>query len=283
MSTKTLRKRIALVAVTALGAGVLSVAPASAVETAVNDGDGIVHVSGSICAASNLIGGAPTSTDGSADTSPFESGSAAGKILIVPVGGRLVIDTDAADAVTITGPLSIGTLLDTAGTLLSVATIVNGKVVVTGNAADSDFVLNASAVGTATLVVAAAGATDPTPTAANTIKVSIVAACATTTISLATTLVSVEDASDAAVDNVDLSAVQANTESGFLSIVGKNAYGVAVPTGTWIVSATNGALVGIAAGTATAGDTSMASVSNTGADIRVAVALATAGVAQSSV
>jgi hypothetical protein len=101
---------------------------------------------------------------------------------------------------------------------------------------------------------------------------------------LATTLVSVEDASDAAVDNVDLSAVQANTESGFLSIVGKNAYGVPVPTGTWIVSATNGALVGIAdTGAATAGDTSMASVPALGTDIRVAVAQATAGVAQSSV
>jgi hypothetical protein len=283
MSTKTLRKRIALVAVSALGAGLLSVvAVPSASAAQVTTGNVAANnmiVSGSICAASDLIGGAPITTAGGAelDTSPFET-TATGKVIVVPVGGLIVVESDALNYVTISGPLSV----QAAGTG-GIVGITNGKVTLNEDGLNAEliFQLSASAVGTATLV---AGATaDATPTAANTIKVSIVAACASSTISLTTTLASVEDSSIASVDNVDLSAAQADTESGFLSIVGKNAYGVAVPTGTWIVSATNGALVGIAAGTAAAGSTSMASVSNTGADIRVAVAQATAGVAQSSV
>jgi hypothetical protein len=282
MSTKTLRKRIALVAVTALGAGVLSVAPANATATAGTSG--VILVSGSICAATSLIGGAPLEADGGADASPFESGAAGGKLLIVPVGASLKVAYDADDVMTLTGPLAVAQVgRQEDATLPAVVSSTNGKIVITGNAADSDVTLSALSAGTATITVDTATA-DPLATATNTIRISIVAACASTAYAASTSFVSVEDSSVIATDNIDTSAVQADTEKGFLSIVAKNAYAGVVPSGTWIATATNGALVGMVDGnTATPGLTSTAAVTALGTDIRVAVAQATEGVAQSSV
>jgi trimeric autotransporter adhesin len=282
MSTKTIYKRIALVAVAALGAGVLSVAPANATATAGTSG--VILVSGSICAATSLTGTAPLEADGGADASPFESGAASGKLLIVPVGASLKVEYDAADVITLSGPLSVAQVGRQAdATLPAVVSSTNGKIVITGNAADSDVTLSALSVGTATITVDTTAA-DPTVTASNTIRISIVAACASTAFAAATSFVSVEDTSAQAGDNVDASAAQADTEKGFLSIVANNAYGAAVPSGTWIVTATNGAVVGVASGNAaTVGLTSTAAVTASGADIRVAVGQATEGVAQTSV
>jgi hypothetical protein len=234
-------------------------------------------VSGSICGATSLIGGTPIALDGTAtDTTPFET-TATGKVLTVPVGGLLTVGYDADDVITLTGPLSIQ---DATG---ETPGLTNGKVTLTGGNADSTTLLSASAVGTATLVAGAAG--DPTPTAANTIKVTIVASCAIAGFVAAASFVSVEDTSVAATNNVDTSATQADTESGFMSIVANNAYGTALPTGTFIVSATNGGRVAIVSANAAAATTSSpsaAAVSAAGTDIRVAVKQATEGVAFST-
>jgi len=282
MSTKTMKQRIALVAVSALTAGVLSVAStpvanaADLVDQTAQDQSNLT-ISGSICGATSLVGGAPIAKDGTAaDTTPFET-TATGKVVIVPVGGLLSVGYDADDVMTLTGPLAIQTSTgETVG-------LTNGKVTITGGNADSVTLISASAVGTATIVAGAAA--DPTPTAANTIKVTIVATCAASGFVAATSFVSVEDSSIAATNNVDTSASQADTEQGFLSIVGNNAYGTTLPTGTWIASATNGARVDIASGAAAASTTGPSSdaVSATGGDIRVAVAQATEGVAMNSV
>ncbi len=284
MSSKTLRKRIAVVAVSALTAGLFSVVSTPAANsadltahTAVAESN--MTISDSICGATSLVGTTPIALDGTAtDTSPFET-TATGKIVTVPVGGILTVGYDADDVITVSGPLSIqNSTGETVG-------ITNGKVTITGGNADSTTVLSASAVGTATLV--AGTAADPTPTAANTIRVNIVAACASSTFVAATSFVSVEDTSTTAADNVDTSATQADTEQGFLSIVAKSQYGSVVPSGTWIVSATNGARVAIttnasAAAASTTGP-SQAFATGAGTDVRVAVAQATEGVAQTSV
>ena len=56
MSTKTLRKRIALVAVAALGFGLLSAAPSSATTTAVTTGLGtITPADGSVAVGSTVV------------------------------------------------------------------------------------------------------------------------------------------------------------------------------------------------------------------------------------
>jgi len=282
MSTKTLRKRIALVAVSALGVGLLSVAPASANVAEGSGADNNLLVSGSVCGATSLIGGTPRNTaDNATDATPFET-TAGGKIVTVPVGGTLRVEAHSSDIVTITGALT----LDASTTAAETVGITNGKVTVTdtGNDANAVFTVNASAVGIATLVTGATA--DITPTAANTIRVNIVAACASTTFVAAASFVSVEDTSVTATDNVDTSATQADTEQGFLSIVANSQYGVAVPSGTWIVNATNGGRVAIAsAGAAAATSTgpSQAFVTGAGTDIRVAVAQKTEGVAMSSV
>ena len=288
MSTKTMKQRIALVAVSALTAGlfsVMSTPAAKAAEAAAGANSGQALISGSICGVTNLLGGAPTSAADAAvaDASPFESGSTGGRIVTVPVGGLLNVQYDTSDVFTISGPLSIQSL---ATSQTSVASITNGKVIVTGNATDGTFTLSASAVGAATIVVDAATA-DATPSAANTFRVNIVAACASSTFNAAASFVSVEDTSVTATNNVDTSASQADTEQGFLSIVANSQYGTVVPSGTWIASATNGARVAITtnAGAAAATTTgpSTAFATGAGTDIRVAVAQATEGVAMSSV
>jgi len=255
-------------------------------ERPIGDLGGQIHVSGTICGVTDLVGNAPLSARAgtSADISPFESGSAAGRIVTVPVGGSLTVNYNASDVVTLSGPLSIQSL-DPAGTGAAATSITNGKVVVTGRAANDSFTLNATAVGTATLVADATVA-DQTATAANTIRVSIVASCAASGFVAAASFVSVEATSIAATDNVDASASKADAESGFLSIVGKNAYGTVLPSGTWIASATNGARIAIAdtgAAAATTTGPSAAAVAALGTDIRIAVKQATEGVAMSSV
>jgi len=283
MSTKTLRKRIATVAVSALTAGLFSVVStpvANANITTTNFTTGIFGVSGTICGVTNLLGGAPLNNAGNAaDTTPFEN-TAAGKIITVPVGALLSVEIDAADTITVSGPLSPVT--NAAGTV----GLTNGKVTLidTGNNADIIYVMNATSVGTATLVNGTTA--DATPTAANTIRVSVVATCASSTFVAAASFVSVEDTSAAATDNVYASSTQADTEQGFLSIVANSQYGTVVPSGTWIASATNGARVAIVSGGAAAASTSgpsQAFATGAGTDIRVAVAQATEGVAMSSV
>ena len=59
----------------------------------------------------------------------------------------------------------------------------------------------------------------------------------------------------------------------------KNSYNADVPVGTWVVSATNGGLVGISTGggaaAVSAGSTSTASINGTGTDIKVGIAQGT--------
>jgi hypothetical protein len=201
-------------------------------QRAIGETSGVAHISGSICGATNLIGTAPLSGRAgiSSDVSPFESGSAAGRIITVPVGGLLTVNYQTSDVFTLSGPLSIQSL-DPAATGAAASSLTNGKVVVTGRAAIDSFTLSASAVGAATIVVDPTVA-DQTATAANTIRVTVVASCSSSGFVAAASFVSVEATSVIATDNVDASASKADTEQGFLSIVGNSAYGTVLPSGT---------------------------------------------------
>ena len=255
MSTKTMKQRIALVAVSALTAGLFSVIAtpaAKAAEAAAGD-SGVILVSGSICLATNAAGGAPltaANTGGAeADASPFESGSAAGRILTVPVGGSLKVAYDAADIITMSGPLSVTNLTGQGLAVTTNATITttNGKTIINGNAADSDVTITALSVGTGVLTVSTATA-DPAVTDANTIYINVVAACTNTTYSASKSTVYVKGSDGTTVDgatNVDTTTSASSGSSLFINITGKNAYSVAMTTGTYSVSATNGALVNI--------------------------------------
>jgi hypothetical protein len=216
--------------------------------------------------------------DGSTtDTTPFEN-TATGKIITVPLGGRITVEFDDSDVLTLVGAFDVNSLAS------ATRGFTNGKVTLTASSADRSPVLTAAGLGTHSITVGAAA--DPAVTATNTVYIKVVASCNVSAFVAATSYVSVEDTSVAATNNVDTSAAQADTESGFLSIVGNNEYGTTLPSGSWIVSATNGARVDIAddgAATATSTGPSVDTVTADGSDIRVAVKQATGGVAMSSV
>jgi hypothetical protein len=245
-----MKQRIAVVAVSALTAGLFSVVSTPVAYAADITAEGTVAeanllVAGSVCVATSAAAGAPLALDLSADTSPFET-TAGGKVLTVPLGGVLNVTVGDTDIVTIEGPLAV-TNLKTDGTDEAVQTIVNGKVTVTADAAaDTIFTVNAVALGTASMFVGtAAGAVS---TLANTITVNIVAACSSTSFSASKSSVSASldgTLATAAVANVDAAVTAGAGDNIYVLVDGDNAYDQNLLTGTYMVSATNGALVSV--------------------------------------
>jgi hypothetical protein len=249
MSIKTLRKRIALVAVSALGVGLLSVAPASASSSG-TPGDGVATiVSGTVCVAVDDFG--------TAGAAPHISGGAAtnDQNLTVPVGGTLVLGLDADDNAVLRGPIAaINLNFDGANDAVTNSLNAAGLVLLDDpGATDEDVLLSALSVGSASIVVSADGAsTLGVSTRANTINITIVASCVTATVSDADTVVDAgsrnatpavacQTAAQVA-RGTDVTTYAAG-EAACITAVVKNAYGVVVPSDTFAVTATNGALV----------------------------------------
>jgi hypothetical protein len=263
MSIKTLRKRIALVAVSALGVGLLSVAPASAANETFDSWAG-----STVCDAATVAG---------ADVTDLTSGSTI-YYITMPVGAKLVLKTTADEQLRVTAPLLITQA--TGGTIAADGLSSTGS---GGTAADINITATAVGTGSAKMFV---DATDTT--ASDTVVITVVASCANGTISLNNSFIEAQTsaAPSTADDNVDDAQSWADGETARISMVIKNSYQAAVPLGTWVVSATNGALVGIAADSTTTGascgDTSAASVSADGSDIQIAVCQGTDYAAQTS-
>jgi hypothetical protein len=279
MSIKTIKQRIAVVAVSALTAGVMSVASAPVASANIADlgmiTTGNMLVTGNVCVATSAAGGAPLALDGTADVSPFET-TATGKVLVVPVGAQLAVTVDVADVVTITGPLGIANLA-TSGT--NVLGTTNGKITVASPATDGVFTLNALAAGTGTLVAGTAG--DTASTNANTITISIVAACSSTGFSASKSSVSTttDGAATAAITaNVDAAVTAAAGDNLYIIVDGDNAYDANLATGTYQVTATNSALVSIgqAPGTAPLKGVGSVATDSTDADGNIVVRVAPA-------
>ena len=249
MSIKTLRKRIALVAVSALGVGLLSVAPASAAPTA---GVGEFTVS-ALC---NITNAAGTAAPNDA-TSPYTSGHSAGVAITIPVGSTITLEIFEGEFARIFGSRLIN--LDgaisvaTAGTDPDYGTYTLGT---DGNnllSADTDvtsdagttFRLQAVSVGSVTIAVAATAAATLTPTVANSIAVTVVAACSTGEFSAAYSDVStVDSGTDSSwTANVDEALAASAGTSLYIRVDGDNAYNANLTTGTYFAQATNGALL----------------------------------------
>jgi len=270
MSTKTLRKRIALVAVSAMGFGLLTSVAANAAAGAFTDFE--------------------TTTYCSAKTSALATAALTDDVryLTVPVGAPIVVEpSDAAQILVISGPAvwSVDHPLDTsAGTTGPEATASSdGKTMTIADAIDATdtVVAVANTIGTFT-IKSYDDAADST--AADTVSVTVVAACDTTTPSVGDSLIELQETSATANDNVDDASTFVDGAVAYLAVVGNNGYGNALPLGTWTATATNGALVGIAsAAEPSAGATSTASVSAAGTDVRVAVAQSADYTAQSTV
>jgi hypothetical protein len=255
MSIKTMKQRIALVAVSAMGFGLLSVAPANAA----NAFD--TYVATGFC-----IGTDPS-------TGAFEATIADDQANITLVqGGTLTIDSDTAD---------MGIRIVTPGVVVITSTEGGAGVDAGGNGVSTDVDNDENVVFTAigagkTKIEGFVAATSGTVT--DSFYITVVASCPTGSFSAADSEVHVNSANEAASGNVDDTPVFADEATAWVLIDARNAYGVNLAAGTWLATATNGAVVDIANGSVTAAGSLSQDVlvGTSGADIRVAIAQPTA-------
>jgi len=264
MSIKTIRKRIASVAVAALTAGVVSVVAAPAAHANFAAGElsfvtqGNVYNTGA-CSITN-------SNTANATVATFRNGSivaldgdglTAADDIYVALSGPGVISgwasQPAANTVAI-GALTLATADSISATeLLDTTTVVNDRLLVT-----------LTGTGTVTLSVGVSSTT----AVLDVITITSVAACAGGAWSSTYSDVSVtSDATDNAwTANVDEQLSVTAGGALYIRVDGDNAYDANITTGTWAASATNGALVnyGSAIGTAVgvAGSTSFQSTTD---------------------
>jgi len=279
MSLLTIRKRIALVAVTALTAGILTVATSPVANATAGDIDWLYdNGSSGICAVYNNSAGAYVAITGRS-----VSTLASSRTVTVAVGGVVALDVESTFttfssngvvrhpttqlpraqvhvAVGGAGISAAGITYDTT-TFDTTPELQNSYGVFYG--IDNDTItLNALAVGTATVNSYAAAPFSAINTATTglaagadgVLTINVVASCSTSGYSAADSSYEVSTAatSEPSLTRGDTLTFGAGS-AGFISVVGKNSYGAALPsTTTWTISATNGALVKLAADAATA-------------------------------
>jgi len=278
MSTKTLRKRIALVAVSAMGFGLLTSVGANA----------------AVATAEHVYLGTTASTSGSANIDPTDVANT------TSVGLVVASSADLSAAATATG-----VALSTAKLAISVKSAAHASIVVSSgkiNAADATTTAHAlvsgdlstvvnvtngdvttasvsptGAVGSTMTISAYAGAnvTATAPTAGSllgTWSFTIAASNATGIASTANSSVYIQapiakSATQTGTNAYDSSNVVQNGQAGVAYITIKDAYKAAVTTGTLAASATNGATVILkdtaAAGAAYTATSSFNSITNT--------------------
>jgi trimeric autotransporter adhesin len=235
MSTKTIYKRIALVAVAALGAGVLSVAPANAV-VAIED---VVFatksdlLNSSACTISNATGYG-------VKLGRFPSGSL--------VTLTRAVGTDAT-YISVSGPAIIegATVANggTAGATVTSTSITDGTAIV------GDFYkIRLTGVGTVTVNYGSSS----TATPVDYLTISSVASCSNDVFSAAFSDISVtNDGTDSTwTANVDEATSATAGTALHVRVDGDDAYNANITTGTWIANATNGAVVSFSSAIGTA-------------------------------
>jgi hypothetical protein len=247
MSTKTLRKRIALVAVAALGAGVLSVAPANATETDAAK----VSITSTVASTTAGIGICQVTADEKAT---------------ITTSAKLIF-SKAADSTTGYFKIESGAAVFVAATGALTSNQTKAVIDASGDTAT----LQASAVGSVRVVAYTSAGL-----AIETYAITVVAACAGDAYSASKSFVRGSAAGATATDNVDVSgSLDVTNAPVFVSVALNDAYGVNLAT-VGVITATvgAGALVGIdatgAGATAVAGEI--------GDDFFVKVTQATAGV-----
>jgi len=258
MSTKTLRKRIALVAVSALGAGLLSVAPASATITFDRD---VYDVSASFIACK-------ASTDQSTDAAQLGEYLVGGSVSFNGGGTGVLGATGEKAVITLSGPAAFTSV--TAGDLSPVYSGGGLVATVTGDGTNTDpltgFTVGFTAAGTVQVTISTVTAAGSSTTR-EIYTITVGTACTTGVASVANSFVKVSYYSNAASNSVPSSnitdATAAVTTAGSASLAesaakianGGKAYvdvrimdGGATPAivttaGIFGATATNGAIV----------------------------------------
>ncbi len=247
MSTKTLRKRIALVAVATLGAGVLSAAPANADLVAAD-----VTIASTVATTTAGIGICVVSADASATITTAASlliaktNANAGSLVIE--SGSAVFTAAAAGAIS-THPRKV--------------TLADGD---TGN-----LTLKASAVGPVRVV-----AYNASDVAVETYAITVVAACERDAYSAAESFVQGTTSGATATSNVDVSgSLDKTNDIIYVSVALNDAYGQNLAT-EGVITATVGA--GAVVGLNAAGVSQTAVLGSIGDDFEARISQATAGV-----
>jgi len=283
MSTKTLRKRIALATVAALGAGVFSLVSVPVANAAIS--------ATSFVATNGVTGAIIDDTDtgithnASSGMLSAISGSGTTQTATMLAGGKLAAEIDVASGISV--------VTVTGGTIASVkaSDYLSSDLTLAG--ANNDFALLAtpSAGATSMTVKVYTGATANNSTAGGTLSKQIVVTVASTSTSgvysAAKSKVNMAVASDATADGVDQNnattgspSVIPNSASGYINVDLYDAYGVSLADDSVVVSATNGALVGIngTLGSSTAGTRSTAVATDHNFTVTVSQGTANVGV-----
>jgi len=273
MSLLTIRKRIALVAVTALTAGVLTVATSPVANAAAGDiaitvdQDSTTAATG-ICAVQNSAGTYQTVDTTSRD---YTSTLAAPLTVTISVGGKLRIKpssiADPSTAANYFTYTANGTLSDDTGVAASkVLHSTYGLWAGISSSGVDTATLSALAVGTNTIRVYASApfSAQNTPNASvlaapsGTMSVVVVATCAATAGSTTYSAARADAIPVAAANIADVTLTYGDTltyapgADAYVTLVGKDAYNQFLPsTTTWIAQATNDAKLTITTSSAT--------------------------------
>jgi hypothetical protein len=231
MSTKTNFKRVALVAVAALGLGVLtSVAPASAADIATNE----VGIKAVTAGSLGAVGVCSIASTAGKTSDALSSGT------VVTVGATLsfsIADTTTDGSLSITGP-AIWTAAKTGTEINSTATKLD-NLTVTDTAGETT--LKTTGVGSVTVT-----AKNNAGIAVKAISIAVVAACSSATTPVAANTLLGINSSQATTDGTDATLTYAEKSYGntvWVNIVLRNGYKGDVSAGLLTATATNGALI----------------------------------------
>jgi len=273
MSTKTMKQRIALVAVSALTAGFLSVmsAPAANASVAYSSGtegglSGVILGSGPTCSVNSETGAALTLAGTTTDTAATNLSS-----MVLPLGTKIsMLAADADDVVYASGSVRLEDL--------TAATVTVGGTVFTSGANADSFFIHAASLGTGTVKNFGS-----TTASLSTITITVVASCASSVWSDTYSSWEIDTAVDDSPDQTESDYKYVDEDYALGSFVGKDAYNNVLPSGTWVVSATNGHIVdGDGSILTTPGTISVDTWTADGTDVYIAVGQPTTGVASST-
>jgi len=266
MSTKTIKQRIALVAATALTAGLFTVVSAPVANAAAVEADEWDVVSTSVLLVCNV------STDFQTAYIPKTSGG----VVLDPEDGT----TGDTSYVRVSGPGVISAV----GTGVTADSTTSASVVVHSTNADSTITVKPTGVGTITVTYAETS----TSAILDSITIYVVEKCGGDAYTASTSYYSVVSTSDAAsaswtetVVDVSASATVANAGAGTIKVRLNDTYGNNLSTAGALISTVTGpCLVGLVAynGSQVAGSGKTAVFSTTAVDAQVVVEQETAGV-----
>ena len=290
MSTKTLRKRIALVAVAALGAGVLSVAPANAgpLHGAAGQANRATDANElSVATMASTTGSAVVAQDSASmrsvgllykDTSTGTAQSAT----VLSTGALALYFTASAASTLVASAGKFGSLASTTASANSVAGNLLSVNINTSSATTATAVWTPpSAAGTYSIsLYVGAGSTLSNPTAGTLVgllNVTVTSASVAGVYSAADSLCNLAtSATTAATTDAANSSVLANASKGYVTVALKDAYGSALAAGALVATATNGAYVNLATSGSTAGTGSTAVYASAPTDVSAIVSQPTA-------